>query len=569
MFTVIKKFKRILNEEDKLRVAKLFVITLIGAFFEVIGVSLMVPTFGAIMNPNIIETNAKIKWVCEHLGIESYQSFVISCLIALIVIFIIKNLYLVFEYYEQANFIFRSRFDTQRKLFHAFLCKPYEYYLHSSSGEIIRIINSDVVEAYRLLMTLVAMVTESIVSVALVLTMCVIDTVMTLSLAALLLIIIVFIIKIIRPKLTEKGDEYRENYYIVYNWLLQAIYGIKEMKIARREDFFEDNFSAVGLKQIQSERANMVANMIPRLFIEIGCVCSTLAVIAIMIYNGKPVEELIPTLSAFAVAAVKLMPSAINIIRMSNAIAYQGPAIDNLLEHYENWRGEFNTVCTSKHSLTVKSSIQLRDITYKYPKSDSYVLKNANCEIPVGTSVGIIGASGAGKTTAVDVMLGLLAPESGEILVDGVDVRIDYADWLSHIGYIPQTLFMLNDTIATNVAFGFEPDEERIWYALREAQMEEFVKSLPDGINTYIGERGIRLSGGQRQRLGIARALYTNPDILVFDEATSSLDNKTESAIMEAINRLHGKKTIIIIAHRIQTIEKCDYVYKVENGKII
>ena len=188
--------------------------------------------------------------------------------------------------------------------------------------------------------------------------------------------------------------------------------------------------------------------------------------------------------------------------------------------------------------------------------------------IDVGTSVGIVGPSGSGKTTTVDILLGLLQPEEGKIFADGVDVMTDYSDWLSHIGYIPQTIFMLDDTIANNVAFGFEPDEEKVWKALKEAQLDEFVRELPDGINTTIGERGVRLSGGQRQRIGIARALYTNPDILVFDEATSSLDNDTESAIMDSINSLHGLKTIIIIAHRLQTIEKCDLVYQVKNGKI-
>ena len=223
----------------------------------------------------------------------------------------------------------------------------------------------------------------------------------------------------------------------------------------------------------------------------------------------------------------------------------------------------------SKNSLKIANTIEFSNISYKYPNSDKYIFKDASFNIDVGTSIGIVGVSGEGKTTAVDIMLGLLKPETGTIKADGVDVMTDYADWLSHIGYIPQSIFMMEDTIAANISFGYVPDEKKVWNALEEAQLADFVRTLPDGINTNIGEHGVRISGGQRQRIGIARALYTNPDVLFFDEATSSLDNETEAAIMESINRLHGKKTIIIIAHRLQTIEKCDRVYRVKKEKIV
>jgi ABC-type bacteriocin/lantibiotic exporter with double-glycine peptidase domain len=213
----------------------------------------------------------------------------------------------------------------------------------------------------------------------------------------------------------------------------------------------------------------------------------------------------------------------------------------------------------------------MEDITYKYPGTDKLILDKATMEIPVGKSVGIVGASGAGKTTIVDVLLGLLKPEGGRILADGVDVNTNYTGWLRNIGYIPQTIFMTDSTIRKNVAFGVpddEIDDNKVWQALKEAALDEFVKELPEGLDTEIGERGIRLSGGQRQRIGIARALFEDPEVLVLDEATSALDNDTEAAIMDSINRLHGRKTLVIIAHRLQTIEKCDMVYRVEEGKL-
>ena len=222
--------------------------------------------------------------------------------------------------------------------------------------------------------------------------------------------------------------------------------------------------------------------------------------------------------------------------------------------------------------LPVLKSINLDKISYKYPGTDKLILDNADMEIPVGKSVGIVGTSGAGKTTIVDVMLGLLKPVSGHIYADGVDVMEHYPQWLKNIGYIPQTIFMIDSTIRKNVAFGYaddEIDDNKVWQALKEASLDEFVRSLPEGLDTKIGERGIRLSGGQRQRIGIARALFEDPEVLVLDEATSALDNETEAAIMDSINRLHGRKTLVIIAHRLQTIEKCDMVYSINDGKAV
>ena len=212
----------------------------------------------------------------------------------------------------------------------------------------------------------------------------------------------------------------------------------------------------------------------------------------------------------------------------------------------------------------------MKDITYAYPGTEKKIFDHANLEIPVGKSVGIVGTSGSGKSTVVDILLGLLKTHQGTICADGINIKDNYRSWLRNVGYIPQMIFMLDDTIRKNVAFGIseeEMQEDRIWEVLKEAQLDEFIKSLPEGLDTGIGERGIRLSGGQRQRIGIARALYNNPEILILDEATSALDNDTEAAIMESINRLHGKKTLIIIAHRLQTIENCDIVYRIADGQ--
>ncbi len=592
MISVLKKFSLVLEKKQKKKVAILFFMMLIGAFLEVLGVSLMIPLMTAIMQPDIIETNETVAGVCAMLDLHSHRTFVIVCIAALIAVFIIKDTFLIFEYYVQNRFLFNNRFATQRKMLAIFMKRPYEYYLNAQSGEIFRMIQGDVDGTYSLLTTLLSFATESVVAAALIVTIFLVDPLMTAFVAVMMGGIMLLVARVIKPILRREGLSRQKNAALTNKWLIQAINGIKEVKVTQKEQFFETNYEKSGRKLIQAERKNAVLGQMPRLLIEMVSVCAMLALIAIMIYNGREIETLIPSLGAFAMAAVKLMPSANRIVAASNAIAYLEPALDKMLENLKALENEGelklfrekqrNAVGANDNSdeifkaenapiITLEREISLKAITYTYPNSTQIVLEHADMTIPVGKSVGIVGTSGAGKTTAVDIMLGLLVPQEGQVLADGVDVQKNYSAWLSHIGYIPQAIFMLDDSIRANVAFGYseeEIDDEQVWHALEEAQMAEFVKSLPKGIHSQIGERGVRISGGQRQRIGIARALYPNPELLLFDEATSALDNETEAAIMESINSLHGKKTMVIIAHRLQTIEGCDMVYRVKDGKI-
>jgi ABC-type multidrug transport system fused ATPase/permease subunit len=279
--------------------------------------------------------------------------------------------------------------------------------------------------------------------------------------------------------------------------------------------------------------------------------------------------------AAFGIAAMRLLPAASRINNQMTSMAFNEPFFfnvsDNLIEETNEENTDISYAVVAKDKLPVTREVKIDHITYHYPNSDKLIFDDASVSFPIGKSIGIVGSSGAGKTTVIDILLGLLKLQGGRVLADDVDIKTHYREWLANVGYIPQMIFLLDADIRKNVAFGVpedEIDEEKLWYALKEAQLDEFVKALPEGVNTGIGERGIRLSGGQRQRIGIARALYNDPEVLILDEATSALDNDTEAAIMESINRLHGRKTLIIIAHRLQTIEKCDMVYRVENGKI-
>ncbi|MDD6733614.1 MAG: ABC transporter ATP-binding protein, partial [Lachnospiraceae bacterium] len=352
--------------------------------------------------------------------------------------------------------------------------------------------------------------------------------------------------------------------------------GIKEVKVSGRESYFVNEYVACGKGYVGAVQKYTILNNVPRLLIETVSVAGMVAYFTYLYLNGQDSDTVLNVLTAFAMALARLMPSANRINNQLNNIAYFEPffmgVTDNLQDEISKKNVDMSYMTVPKEKLPIRNKVEMNHITYAYPNTETLILEDAHMEIPIGSAVGIVGTTGAGKSTIVDVFLGLLNLKEGEVLADGINVLApdNYRKWLKNVGYIPQTIFMLDDTILRNVAFGIpekEIDMDRFWEVLKEAQLDEFVRSLPERENTGIGERGIRLSGGQRQRIGIARALYADPDILVMDEATSALDNDTEAAVMESINRLHGRKTLIIIAHRLQTIEKCDIVYRIEDRK--
>ncbi len=370
------------------------------------------------------------------------------------------------------------------------------------------------------------------------------------------------------------GKDNQDYYSGLFKWISQTVQGIKEVKISCKEQYFVSEYKKCGRGYVNAVQKYSLYNNVPKLLIETVCIATMVGYMIFMVAEGMSTENMLDVFSTLAAAAFVLLPCVNRINNQINSIAYFEPFFmgvsDNLKDEIGDDKVDMSFASDDVEKLPVTQSIELKNITYAYPGTDKLIFDDADMTIPVGASVGIVGASGAGKSTVVDILLGLLEVKSGTVYVDGKEVKENYRRWLKNIGYIPQMIFMLDDSIRKNVAFGVPEekiDEGRLWEVLKEAQLDEFVKTLPEGLDTGIGERGIRLSGGQRQRIGIARALYNDPEVLILDEATSALDNDTEAAIMEAINRLHGKKTLIIIAHRLQTIEKCDMVYRVENGK--
>ena len=576
MRDILKKLNVLLDKKQKRTMLFMVLMMIFGAVLEACSVSMVIPVVGVVIDENSIQKYEIVRNIYNALHMQSITQFALLMMTALILIFIIKNIYLYWQLKLMYRFVYTNQFRTSERMMKNYLRKGYEFYLNADTAVIQRNITSDVNNMYALILSLLQLISEVIVFVVLLGVMVASDWKMTVIIALPLLAMLFIIKKVVKPIMNKAGKENQDFYSGLFKWISQTVQGIKEVKIAGKEQYFTEEYIKCGRGYVNAVQKYTLYNSIPRLLIETVCIASLVGYMMILVSQGESVKEVTAVLSAFVVAAVRMMPCANRINNQLTSMAFYQPFFmgvsDNLQDEISGENTDMSFAEVAKEKLPVKKSIELRDITYHYPNAEPLIFDHADMEIPVGAAVGIVGASGAGKTTVVDILLGLLDIQTGGVYADGVSIKENYRSWLKNVGYIPQMIFMLDDTIRKNVAFGIageEIDEERLWEVLKEAQLDEFVKSLPEGADTSIGERGIRISGGQRQRIGIARALYYDPEVLILDEATSALDNDTEAAIMDSINSLHGRKTLIIIAHRLQTIEKCDMIYRVENGKAV
>lgn len=554
------------------KVRRLFLLMVAGALLETVSVSFMLPVMNTLLN----SASDPVSNYLSSLG-ANRNTAVVICIVAVIVIYILKNLFSLVIYRYQVNFTYSEEMNLRNRLLTAYLSRPYESWLALRSGDVIRIVSDDTGKVFSLLLAMLSALSTAAMCLLLCLTMLFIEPVLIACVALVLLLCAAVIRLCVHPVLKRLGKEAREASSEAYHWILRGINGIKDIKILHAEKFVEDSYAAEADTALESRKRYTVLNACPKYIIETAAVCSAFTVFALFILKGRDPIEMLPQLSVLLLASIKLLPGVNRIVSAYNSLSYNRPFLEKLKAVLaeavpEDVPGESLSVFPEDPFRPVEgAAIELRGISYSYPASGEEVLKNVSAELPFFRTIGIIGPSGAGKSTALDLMLGLLEPSGGEILVNGTDIRSAPSLWHSHIGYIPQSVFLCNESIRANTAFGEKPediDDDLVWECLRNAQLDGLVKSLPDGLDTRIGERGLRLSGGERQRLGIARALYRRPDILIMDEATSSLDLETEKAITDALNCFSGEKTVIIVSHRPQTVENCDIIFNVENGKI-
>lgn len=568
-----KKLSYIFSKRDKYKIALLLCIMVAGSFLELLGVAVFQPFVNIIMMPGSIQENPYLARIYQMFGCSTTESFLTVVALGIIVIYVVKNVYL----WVEQNLILKFTYGVQQKLstrlLTTYLAEPYTFHLNKNIAELQRSMQEDTGLFTQVLMHTLQLIAEVVVCVVLGIYLFSVSNSITVVIVGLLILCVVLFTKLTKRFTEELGKESQLYKGKLYQWVNQSLGGVKEVKVLNREDFFISSYRDYYTLYIKGVRINRLLSISPKYMVEAVCMTGLLIAIILKLNFGHgELDTFIPQLATFAVAAFRLLPSVGRINEHVNNILYAVPSVDLIygdlkgIEDYQESKGEEEGKEWSfEHGITAKH------ITYAYPNTDTNVLEDANCVIPKGKTVAFIGSSGAGKTTMADIILGLLAPQRGKILVDDIDVFKNLTMWHHQIGYIPQVIYLSDDTIRNNIAFGIHEDqidEEAVRTALKKAQLAEFVDTLPDGLDTIVGDRGVRLSGGQRQRIGIARALYHDPEILVLDEATSALDNETETAVMEAIESLQGSKTMIIIAHRLTTIQNADIIYEVGDGKV-
>ena len=570
---MFSKLNYIFSRKDKIKIFILMVVVVIGSFLELAAISIFSPFIDLIMDPASLQESQIMGFIYSLFSFESLENFLALLSAGIIVIYVVKDVYTILE----KNWIYRFSYRIQRNistdLLKAYMREPYTFHLGKNISILQRSMQEDTDQFAKGIIHLMEMVAEICVCAAIGIYLFIVSKSITVIVVGLLLICLAVFSFISKKYSTAWGREAQQYKAKIYQWMNQSLGGIKEIKVLNREQSFIRQYDHYFGKYVRVLRLNRLIGAVPKYIIEMVCMTGLLSAVIFKIYFGqKDLMEFVPQLAVFAVAAFRLLPSVGRINEHLSAVLYAMPSL-NLI--YNDLK-EIETLEVAEQkrddSWKFKDKIEVKEISYAYPDSEVKVIEKASLTIGKGKTVAFVGASGAGKSTLVDILLGLLQPQYGKIYADGMNIYKNLPTWQKEIGYIPQTIYLSDDTIRNNVAFGVEEkdiDEQAVVHALEQAQLYEFVDGLPDGLDTFVGDRGVRLSGGQRQRIGIARALYHNPEILVLDEATSALDNDTEAAVMSAIDRLQGQKTILIIAHRLTTIRNVDEVYEVVEGKVV
>ena len=575
--TILIQLKYILDKKQKRGAFVVLLCMIMSSGVELLGVSVIYPFLQMVLDADAIQT----KWYVQCIKRVSPSVTVKGALmvigIVIMLIYVLKNLLLLLSAYVQNKYAANMQKENTVKVLDAYLRRSYEFFLNTNSSIILRGIGADVSGVYQILLCCFTMIAEMLNVILLGLFLLVTDLFLTLSallLAGMCFLVIVFGFK---GRMKRAGEDMRQASALKGQYSYQAVMGIKEITVLDRREPFIERFAEAAELEARTSLINGFVMLCPDRILEGVCIAGFMGIVCIEIAMGKDLGTFIPVLGTFAMGAFRILPSIAKISSRINLIVLYRHCLqgtyDNLQEiakcDLENRQQTIHEDKNLSAEISFENCLEIKGISWKYLNAKDSVLKNLSLTIHKGESVAFIGASGAGKTTLADVIMGLLLPQSGVVEMDGINIFSMPHQWSRIIGYVPQSVFLIDDTVRSNVAFGLKKEDisdDKIWAALEEAQLKEFVESQPYGLDTIVGERGVKFSGGQRQRIAIARALYENPDILVLDEATAALDTETENAVMESIDALQGSKTLIIVAHRLTTIRNCDKIYEIEDG---
>lgn len=562
----VKQIWDLLQPAQRRSAAVLLCLMLVGMLLETLGIGLVIPAFAFMTHSDLVVTSGAA-WV----GQLSRSELVVIGMLVLVAVYALKALFLAFLFWRQMGFVYGLQAELSHRLFAGYLRQPYMFHLQRNSAELIRnAITETNLFTQTCLVAGIGLLTEMLVVIGI--------SALLVLVAPLGALVVVGIVgtaawgfnRVTHQRLLRWGAARQLHEGLRLQHLQEGLGGAKEVKLLGREQEFLAHYHQHNLGNAQVGQRYQTLQQFPRLGLELLAVCGLAALVIVMVAQNKPLDALLPTLGVFAAAAFRVLPSANRAMMAVQNVRYALPAINVL-------HGELRVLKSAEEpaaarQLEFREYLALDNVSFCYPSSNRPALQGISLTVLRGTTMGFIGESGAGKSTLVDIILGLLQPGGGAVRVDGVDIRTNLRGWQDRVGYVPQAIFLTDDTLRRNVAFGLadaQINEHSVWSAVRAAQLEEFINSLPQGLDTMVGERGVRLSGGQLQRIGIARALYHDPSVLVLDEATSSLDTQTERGVLDAVRKLHGEKTIIIVAHRMSTVEDCDQLFRLEDGRMV
>lgn len=564
------KLRGLLTATQKRAAAWLVGLMLIGTVLETLGVGLVIPVLALMTRGDVVARYPALAPWLDRLGNPSHDRLVIVGMLLLVGVSTVRALFLANLAWWQARFAYGLQADLSQRLFAGYLRQPYTFHLQRNSSQLTRNAIGQADELRAVVQAGLLLGSEVLALLGILSLLFAVEPIGTLLVVSALGLSTWAFHLLTQDRILQWGVARQFHEVMRLQHLQQGLGGAKDVKLLGREIDFLDQYALHNTGNANVGQRQSVMQALPRLWLELLAVTGLAVLVFVMIGQGEPVEALLPTLGLFAAAAFRLMPSVTRVINATQGMRFSLPVIDSLYEEFRIL--EANRPAQPGAPLPFSDALVLDRIVYRYPASESQALRGVSLTIPRGASIGFVGTTGSGKSTLVDVILGLLTPDSGAVHVDGIDIQTHLRGWQDQIGYVPQSVFLTDDTLRRNVAFGLpadQIDDAAVWRAIRAAELEEYVRDLPQGLDTAVGERGIRLSGGERQRIGIARALYHDPPVLVLDEATSALDTVTESRVMGAVRALQGEKTVLIVAHRMSTVEHCDRLFRLSHGMVV
>lgn len=574
---LLKKLITILDKKQRLQSLFLLFGVFVCASLETLGVSAVIPFVLVLFSPETMLENDYIKKIADIFNATDYHKLLFITAFLIVAVYLLKNAVLLFFKYFQGKFHNDIECSLTIKQYRMFMLRPYAFYLNTNTSDVIRGITNDTVQVAQVIDGFIGIFSEGFTVLMIGIFVVCMDPMMAFGLIGTAVLLVLIFALGFKKKTTELGIICRDVFSAKNKSVMESVSGYKEISVYQKKDHFVDEYSKISQYAAKKNTINLFIMKVPYCVIETVFIASLLGLTCLKISMGGDSAQFASMVGTLVVAAIRILPSISNVSNSINILTYNRMGLEAAYENTMQVQAEEEAYIMHRDNhkdddIFFEKQVELKDIYFRYPNTDVDVMKGVSLKINRNESVAFVGESGAGKSTLLDILLGLLEPQSGGVLMDGHNIKDIPFAWARTIGYVPQTVYLMDDTIRKNVAFGIDEkdiDDEMIYKALKEAQLYDFVKELPEGLDTVVGERGIRFSGGQRQRISIARALYHNPEILVLDEATSALDNETEKEVMKAIDDLHGKMTIVIVAHRLSTIENCDTVYVVENGRAL